>query len=306
VAADVLDVVELRQVFGVPPVEEIIETAAADDGLILPDEPFDLAFLDRFDGRVMLRAKRLLAPGVPLDDFIAELTVDGAVARAQPAEFGVAGGVVRIFASFYGDQDPVGLDVLSHIRDVGLKPFFRGTEFMEEMGGKVDGKIALTGRGASAHAILASSDGAIDLVMSDGQISALIIELIGIDVAEALAIYLGDDVPVPIRCLVTDLVVKSGVIEPRSLLLDTRDTLITGTGQLDLAEEIVDLTLTPEPKDFTLLSLRSKVRVEGRLADLSVAPDLTSMLELLPPIDLGTAEDAPCAQLVERVRTDAL
>jgi hypothetical protein len=30
------------------------------------------------------------------------------------------------------------------------------------------------------------------------------------------------------------------------------------------------------------------------------------MFELLPPIDLGTAEDAPCAQLLEHVRRDAL
>lgn len=304
VVADVLDVGELRAVFGVPPAEVIVEEAAADDGLIVPDEIFDVAILGRFDGRVMLRVKRLIVPGIPLDDFVAELTIDGAVLRVQPAEFGVAGGIVRTFLSFYGDKEPFGLDVLSHIRDVGLKPFFRDTEFVQEMAGKINGKIELSGRGASAHTILASSDGAIDLVMSDGQISAIILELIGIDIAEALTIYMGDDVPLPIRCLVTDLAIESGVVKPRNLLLDTRDTLITGTGQLDLGEEALELTLLPEPKDFTMLSLRSKVHVEGRLADLSVAPDLASMLELLPPIDLGTAEDAPCAQLVERVRQE--
>jgi hypothetical protein len=98
--------------------------------------------------------------------------------------------------------------------------------------------------------------------------------------------------------------VEAGVVKPRNLLLDTTDTLITGAGQLDLATETVDLTLTPEPKDLSLLSLRSEVSIEGQLADLSIAPDLASIVRLLPPIDLGTAEDAPCAHMLERARRE--
>jgi hypothetical protein len=44
---------------------------------------------------------------------------------------------------------------------------------------------------------------------------------IELNLDEALAVYMGEDVPVPGRCLVTDLVIDSGVIKPRNLLLDT-------------------------------------------------------------------------------------
>jgi uncharacterized protein involved in outer membrane biogenesis len=222
----------------------------------------------------------------------------------QPAEFGVGGGTVRMFVSVYGDKDPIGIDVFTYIRDVSLQQLFSGTQFVQEMGGKIDGRVELAGRGTSPHALLAAADGDVDLVMSEGKISGLIIELIGLDVAEALGLLLGDDAPVPIRCLVVDVPVEAGVVKPRNLLLDTTDTLITGAGQLDLATETVDLTLTPEPKDLSLLSLRSEVSIEGQLADLSIAPDLASIVRLLPPIDLGTAEDAPCAQMLERARRE--
>jgi uncharacterized protein involved in outer membrane biogenesis len=187
---------------------------------------------------------------------------------------------------------------------VSLKELFRGTEFVEEMAGKLDGRTRLTGLGNTWHEMLSGADGDIELVMSEGQVSGLLIELIGLDIAEALGLYLGDDTQVPIRCLVADLAIEAGVVKSRTLLLDTTDTLITGTGQLDLATETIDLSLTPEPKDVSFLSLRSTVSVEGRLADLSVAPDLASILRLLPPIDLGTAENAPCAQMLERARQD--
>jgi uncharacterized protein involved in outer membrane biogenesis len=302
--ADVVDLVELKEVFAIPPLEEIVEEAAADDGLIVPDDAADLSLLSTVNGRLALNAKRFVAPGVPLDDFVAEVTLDGAVLRMQPAEFGVGGGTVRMFVSVYGDKDPIGIDVFTYIRDVSLQQLFSGTQFVQEMGGKIDGRVELAGRGTSPHALLAAADGDVDLVMSEGKISGLIIELIGLDVAEALGLLLGDDAPVPIRCLVVDVPVEAGVVKPRNLLLDTTDTLITGAGQLDLATETVDLTLTPEPKDLSLLSLRSEVSIEGQLADLSIAPDLASIVRLLPPIDLGTAEDAPCAHMLERARRE--
>jgi uncharacterized protein involved in outer membrane biogenesis len=140
--------------------------------------------------------------------------------------------------------------------------------------------------------------------MADGQVSGLIVEALGLDVAEALGLYLGDDVPVDIRCLVVDLTADQGVVQTERFVLDTEDTLVEGQGWFDLGMETIDLTLTPKPKDISLLSFRSEIEVEGAWSDLSVAPDVGSMFAFLPPVDLGTAEDAPCRQMIERARED--
>lgn len=303
-AADVIDVAELKNALGIAPPDQVAQAAAADDGLIVPDDKLDLAPLRATNGRMSLRVKRLRAAGLPLDDLVADLTLDRALLRAQPVEFGIADGEIRTFLSLYGDKDPPGIDVVTYIRDVPLRELFRNTGFVDEMGGDIDGRFKLAGRGTALHDVLSTADGGINVVMHGGQMSGLLVEAIGLDVAEALGLYLGGDTAVPIRCLVADLPVEAGVVSSETLLLDTTDTLVTGSGQFDLGTETIDLKLTPEPKDVSVLSLRSTVSVEGRLADLAVAPDVASLLRLLPPVDLGTAEDAPCEQLIGRARQE--
>jgi hypothetical protein len=59
----------------------------------------------------------------------------------------------------------------------------------------------------------------------------------------------------------------------QNLVLDTADTIIFGEGKIDLRDEQLDIVLTPVPKDFSPLSLRSFIRVGGTLKNVSVFPD---------------------------------
>jgi len=82
-----------------------------------------------------------------------------------------------------------------------------------------------------------------------------------------------NDEPVPIRCAVLDLHGKDGQMAVQDLVLDTTDTIIFGDGKIDLRNEEVDVVLSPVPKDFSPLSLRSFIRVNGRFKNVSVFPD---------------------------------
>jgi hypothetical protein len=59
----------------------------------------------------------------------------------------------------------------------------------------------------------------------------------------------------------------------QTLVLDTTDTVIFGEGKIDLRDEQLDIVLTPVPKDFSPLSLRSFVRVGGSFTKVSAFPD---------------------------------
>jgi AsmA family protein len=291
--ADVLHVAELKEVFGIPPIAEIIEAAAADDGLIVPVAKLHLGPLRVVDGGLKLRVKRLLAPALPLPGRRCGPRpglAQGTAGRVR--NWGRRAAHLRILLRREGP---------AHVRDVPLKALFRNSGFAERIDGSIDGRIKLAGRGNALHDLLSGADGGIDLVIHDG---GLLVELVGLDVIEALGLYLGEDTAVPIRCLVADLTVEDGIVPTNTLLLDTTDTLITATGQLDLETETIELKVTPEPKDVSVLSLRSTVTIEGGLTGLTVAPDVASLLRMLPPIDLGTAEDAPFDELLERARRE--
>lgn len=300
--AEQLDVADLAGLAGA------LRPAAQDHAGLIPDRPIKLAALRRANGTAMLEAKRILGTGLPIDGLRAELMLEDGVLRLQPVELGVFGGTVGLFVSLYGaaedSETPTQIDTLAQIRDLRLKDALRDTEFVEKTAGRIDGRMELSGRGSSLHEMAATLEGEVDLVMDEGQISGLLVELIGLDVAEALVLEVGPDAAVPVRCLVVDLDVQGGVAEVETLVLDTTDTLITADGRIDLGRETVDLTVTPEPKDMSVLSLRSQIQVSGSWADLSVTPDVPSMLRFLPPIDLGTAEDAPCQEMIRRARED--
>ncbi|MGF1475322.1 MAG: AsmA family protein [Geminicoccaceae bacterium] len=297
-----LDFDDLGGFIGAPTGEE---EEPAGDGVI-PDQEIDLTRLQAANGIARLRAKQILAPDLPIDDLDASFTLEDGVLTLEPAEFGVAKGTVNLWVSLYGAQDPVEIDALARISDLRLKEAFRGSEFVQEMGGQIDGRVELSGKGNSLRQMLDAADGTSYLVMSDGQISALILEAAGLDAMEALGLWFGDggDAKVDIRCLATDLLVEQGVVKTKLAVLDTADTLIEVDGSIDLGQETLDLVMTPHPKDFSLLNLRSKVHVEDEFTDPSISLDAGSILKFVPPIDWGTQQDAPCDRLVKAAKEE--
>ena len=105
--------------------------------------------------------------------------------------------------------------------------------------------------------------------MDGGQINALIIEAIGLDVGEALGLMLtqkheGAEHP-PCRSSVSSagLRVQQGVMQAQALVLDTTDSTITGKGEIDLGKETLALELLAHPKDASVLTASTPVRIEG-------------------------------------------
>ena len=159
-------------------------------------------------------------------------------------------------------------------RGLELPRLFPRAELTRGSAGRVGGTLDLSGRGNSVAALLATSDGDVGLIMGRGRISNLLLEYAGIDIAESLKFLLTEDRNVPIRCAFADFGVKDGLMQSRRLAFDTTDTVIYGEGQVSLREESLDLTLKPQPKDRSILSLRSPLLVGGTFKDPSFRPDL--------------------------------
>ena len=65
------------------------------------------------------------------------------------------------------------------------------------------------------------------------------------------------------RCIFGDFGVRDGVMQSRALAFDSTDTIIIGEGSISLKDEQLDLLLRPRPKDRSILSLRSPLRIGG-------------------------------------------
>lgn len=294
------------------------DPAKPEDQRIFPDQRYDLQRLNAMDAQVTLRARQILAPGLPIDDLNAGLTLSKGVLRFTPAAFGVANGRIEIFSTFDGSAKTPRVNIDARLRRLDLRRFLGPSSFAEQTLGPIGGRIVLAGSGHSFRELMATASGKTFIVFGSGEISDLLVRLVGLNVARALGVLIRGDKPIPIRCGLVELAGKDGVMAIQTMAFDTATTVINGEGKIDLRDESVDVLVLPVPKDFSPFSLRSYIRVNGRFKNISAFPDpiktgtqsvfkkIFNVLALLftsplQPRDLGQGRDLNCPALMAKV-----
>jgi AsmA family protein len=279
-------------------------------GRVLPDTPYELDKLRAMDADVRLRAQRLVAPGLPLEDMDARLLLEAGVATLDPLDFGVAGGRVRSTIRMDAREDTIRTRAQASLRGIELPRLLPNAEMAKGAAGKLSGDVSLAGHGNSVARMLGNADGDVGLGLGRGRISNLTMEWAGLDIAEALKFMVMGDRQIPIRCAFADFAVAGGTMTARALAFDTTDTIIVGEGTVSLRDETLDLTLRPRPKDRSLFAFRSPLLLTGTFADPSFRPDMArvglragialALATIAPPaallatLELGPGEDANC------------
>ncbi|MCD9027526.1 AsmA family protein [Luteimonas sp. BDR2-5] len=279
-------------------------------GKVIPDTAYDLGKLRAMDADVRLRAQRINAPSLPIDDMDAHLLLEAGLLRLDPLDFGVAGGNIRSTVRMDARKDTIQTRLQATLRGIELGGLFPDNELASQAVGRIGGSINVAGTGNSVAAMLGSADGDVAVGMGAGRVSNLLVELAGIDIYESLKYLIGQDKQIPIRCAFADFGVQQGVMDARALAFDTSDTIIVGEGQVSLRDETLDLELRPRPKDRSILALRSPLVVGGTFAAPSFRPDMarlglrgaialalgsiTPPAALLATLELGGGEDSDC------------
>ncbi|MEE7559141.1 AsmA family protein [Xanthomonas sp. Kuri4-2] len=307
-----LDFDDLAGFIGAPPKTGAGESASpeqkaeaakvAASAKVLPDHPYDLSKLRSMDADVRWRAHRINAPSLPLDDMDAHLTLDDGLLELKPLNFGVAGGDIRSNIRMDARKPVISTHLQASIRKLNLGRLFPDAKLVDQAGGAIGGEVDVTGRGNSVAAMLGTSDGNIAFGMGRGHISNLIMELAGLDVTETLKYLITKDPEIPLRCAFGDFGVRDGLMTSRSMAIDTTDTIILGEGTISLKDEKLDLLLRPRPKDRSILSFRSPLRIGGSFKDPSFRPDFKA-LGARGAIALALATIAPPAALLATIET---
>ncbi|WP_157548929.1 AsmA family protein [Piscinibacter sakaiensis] len=273
-------------------------------GRVLPDRDFDLPSLRvmdadvRFDlGELDLGTERL----EPLQPMRARLRLDDGVLSLQDIDARTADGSLR------GRIDLDGRAALAQVRtdlrwnDVRLERWLaqeRGRGAPPFVTGRFDGLARLQGRGRSTAQILASLDGDLRGRLRDGSVSHLLVEAAGIDLAQALGVWVRGDDALPLSCALADLRVQDGIASPRVMVVDTRDSVVWVEGRVSLVDESMDLRARVSPRDFSPLALRTPVRVQGTLARPAVSLQPGPLIGKLGAAGLLAALVNPLAALV--------
>ncbi|WP_110685626.1 AsmA family protein [Salinicola aestuarinus] len=255
------------------------ETSQQPEDKVLPTETFDTEQWRAMDADVKFTAERIEhGESLPLDDLYTHVVLDDGEILLDPLRFGVAGGNLNTTLRLDGSQNPMQSRVDMHIRHLLLSQLFPDVELMQNSRGELNGDATLSGTGNSVAAILGSSDGNLQALISDGVISQNLMELAGLNVGNYLVGELFGDEQVDIHCAATHLEVDDGLARTRFFVIDTETALINIDGTINFATEGLDLTIEPESKGARVFTLRSPLYVEGTFKNPSPGVDAGSLL----------------------------
>lgn len=287
---------------------------------VLPDAPLAIEQIREVDARVKFRGEKVEAPNTPLSGVELDLLLENSVLHLRPLKLGVAGGLVDADIRIDARSDAVLTQYDVKLNKFRLERFLESAGLKGSGSGEINGRIQLVGYGDTVQKSLGSANGQIRMVMEDGSLSNLAMELVGLDVGQAALFWADGDKQIPLRCFVTDFNVEQGLMTPRVFVLDTTDTTVTAEGSISLTQELLGLKIRAHPKDASLLSARTPINISGAFSRPAVSVDATSLAArgagaialgvLLTPlasilafIEPGLESDSDCAALLKQVQT---
>lgn len=325
-----LDFDDLGALFGAPPATESGETASTGQKeqskkmraaqRLLPDAPLQIERVRAMDAKVHYEARSVNAPDLPLEKVTLDLSLEQGVLSLKPVSFSFPQG--RLFGNVTidarGNTPKTNLDMrLSEARleeFVGAKPNEKPA-----LEGAILARARLEGSGDSVHKTASTANGTLTFVVPRGEIRQAFAELLGVNITTGLALLLSDsEEQTSLRCAVADFEARNGILHAKTVVLDTKVTLATGKGTIDLKSEKLDLRLEGAPKKARIRAI-APITVKGSLRSPSIGVDpaataaqaglaaalgilLTPVAAVLPFVDPGLEDNADCRALMQEAR----
>lgn len=283
-------------------------------GRVLPSREFDLPSLRAMNADVQFELDELdlgTARLQPLRPLRTHLLLNDGVLELRNIEASTAEGRLQGMLSLDGRASTAVWRSDLRWNQVRLEQWLaqpRANGAPPYVTGRLDGRAKLEGRGRSTAQILGSLEGELFGRLREGTLSHLLVEGAGIDIAQAIGVFVRGDDPLTLDCAIANLRVDRGVARPKAMVIDARDSVVWVDGSVSLATETLDLRAIVAPRDFSPLSLRTPVKVQGTLSDprvsLSAGPlvgklgaaallaTLNPLAAILPLMDFGS-DDVP-------------
>ena len=291
--------------------------ASAVNPRLFPDAHLQVNRVRAMDGKVRFRAGSVQAGALPLKEVAFDIALNDGVLSLDPFEFelpqGKLSGVARVDAR--GKVPHTHLDV--RMKDLQLDQLKgKRPDAVPPLGGVVQARAVIEGKGDSIHDLMAHADGRMSFVLPHGEVRAAFAELTGINVARGIGLLMkGEDEKATIRCGLAQFDIRDGKLMARTVVFDTQDVRITGRGEARLGPEELEFEIKGEPKKLRFARLRTPVEINGYLRKPAVGIDagktatqgaiaaalgaLTPVAAALAFIDPGLAEDENCSALLD-------
>lgn len=295
-----------------------VARSEASTSRLLPTTPINLPKLNAANIHLKYDGHRIEGRSVPMDSLIVTMdVVDGAI-NLHPLIFTVGKGRVSgDIAITPASEKRVTLKADVHFDNVDVSRIMAATHAFKGAGA-IGGRATIDGTGDSVATLLGDGNGGLALYMAGGNLSALLIDLSGLEFGKALLSAIGLPQQTNVDCMISDFALNHGLVTTRALLFDTGEALIGGSGTANLRTEALNFAIETRSKNFSIGNLPTPITISGTLKkpSIGVKPGpliarggiaaalgfLAAPLAILPTVDFGVGDPHKCGELVAEVK----
>ena len=301
--------------------DSITQTADADveaANRVFSETPLPFDALKLIDLKLDVKIAELLAQNLSFTDLSSDVALQSGSLSLGDLSFNVSGASVSGKAS--ADAATQAAAISLKFDDLEMGDLLKTLDAPDRLSGKADVVLDVSGNGASLAAIAGSMDGKASVLMENGKLDAHELDLLVGGVTTIIGSLFSKGVKSgDLHCLALAWDIKAGVASQKVMLLDTNDSTVTGSGEIYLGKETLDLKVVPHSKGVTL-NLAVPIHVRGTLLHPTFTPDegalamhLGGLLgaTLFPPAlllsmgDLGSG-DTGCSDANQPKQSDLL
>ena len=286
---------------------------------LFPDTKINLPKIRAADIHLKYTAEHIENKFTPFDKLHVTMDiVDGKIAL-HPLDFVVGNGDIVSAIELTPDaHDLVHANADIRFRHLELARLMAATHSFKG-DGVIGGQARLDTNGNSLASMMGQGNGELKLVLtSAGDVSALLVDIAGLEFGNALLSALGVPNRAKIDCFDVDLPMRSGIVDIKELLLDTEEARVNGAGTINLRDQTMDVSMTTRSKHFSIGSLPGPINLSGPITSPSIRPGaevaaragaavglgivLTPLGALLPTVQFGVGNDDACPKAEAAVK----
>ncbi len=313
-----VDLVDLGGFIGAKPSHTETKQEAAAPGLF-PTAPISIPKFSYADVHLRYRAGAIRGRSMPLDNVAVALDIVNGHILLHPLDFGVGSGRIESTIKLDPAGNAVRTEAEVNFQSVAVSELMKATGTFGGAG-SISGSARISTEGNSVASMAANGNGEIILGMAGGDLSALLVDLSGLEFGDALLSALGIPKRTQVECLIADFGLQHGILQSRALIMDTGEAIVNTSGGINLQTEAMRFQIRTAPKHITIGTLHGPINVSGTLKHPSILPGAETVaraglagalaaifppLAVLPTIQFGTQDQHRCEALLAQAREQA-
>ena len=226
--------------------------------------------LAKFNGTVSMKMAKVLSGKDTLGSGLIHSTLEDGRFSIAPLQLDLAEGTAKLEFSFYptATEAQIHLGAIIDNLDLGIRA--RRTKQESTMGGILNLDIELDSTAPALRETLAYGKGHFDLAFAPVNFDASIIDLWAVNLLSSLASEVDGAPTSVINCLVASFGLEEGLMQERTIFMDTTQMSIEGEANINFKTEELKLKVRPKAKRPEFFSLATPVNVCGTFDEFGI------------------------------------